>query len=46
MKEQQSAPQDSIQINLIGEQRKATGDYNEYFIPGSIKLALATKYSL
>lgn len=42
MKEQQSAPQDSIQINLIGEQRKATGDYNEYFIPGSIKLALAT----
>lgn len=42
MKEQQSAPQDSIQINLIGEQRKATGDYNEYFIPGSIKLALVT----
>jgi hypothetical protein len=42
MKEQQSAPQDSIQINLIGEQRKATGDYNEYFIPGSIKLVLAT----
>ena len=42
MKEQQSAPQDSIQINLIGEQRKATRDYNEYFIPSSIKLVLAT----
>ncbi len=36
-------PQDVInQINLALEQRNAGRDYYEFFIPGSIKLALAT----
>lgn len=42
MKEQQPDLQDNIQINLGSEQRNAARDYNEYFIPGSIKLVLAT----
>lgn len=42
MKEQQSDPQDGIQINLGSEQRNAARDYHEYSIPGSIQLALAT----
>lgn len=33
---------DSAQLNLALEQRAAGRDYHEYFIPGSIKLLLAT----
>lgn len=33
---------DISQLNLALEQRNAGRDYNEYFIPGSIKLILAT----
>lgn len=33
---------DITQLNLALEQRNAGRDYNEYFIPGSIKLILAT----
>ena len=42
MKEQQPDLQGSIQINLGSEQRNAARDFNEYVIPGSIKLVLAT----
>ena len=33
---------DSAQLNLALEQRAAGRDYHEYFVPGSIKLLLAT----
>ncbi len=35
-------PPEAVQINLGTDQRNAAGDYHEYFIPGSIKLVLAT----
>lgn len=31
-----------VQLNLATEQRNAGRDYHEYFVPGSIKLVLAT----
>ena len=40
MKEKQDAK--TIQLNLAKIQRNAAGDYHEYFIPGTIKLVLAT----
>ena len=33
----------ATQINLALEQRNAARDYHEYFVPGSIKLLLATR---
>lgn len=35
--------QDPIQVNLATHQRNAGRDYHEFFVPGSIKLLLATK---
>lgn len=43
MSEEQREDQECIQINLGMEQRNAGRDYHEYFIPGSIKLLLATR---
>lgn len=40
MEEQQDA--NTIQLNLAKFQRNAGRDYHEYFIPGTIKLVLAT----
>ncbi len=42
MKEQPSALQHSIHINLGHKQRNASRDYNEIVIPGSMKILLAT----
>ncbi|MCX7192713.1 MAG: hypothetical protein NTY60_03690 [Proteobacteria bacterium] len=35
-------PTKIVQLNLATEQRNAGRDYHEYFVPGSIKLVLAT----
>lgn len=42
MKDEQPQDLDITQLNLALEQRNAGRDYYEYFIPGSIKLVLAT----
>jgi hypothetical protein len=34
--------QETVQINLAEDQRNAARDYHEYFVPGSVRLALAT----
>lgn len=42
MKDEQARDLDITQLNQALEQRNAGRDYYEYFIPGSIKLVLAT----
>lgn len=42
MKDEQPQDLDITQLNQALEQRNAGRDYYEYFIPGSIKLVLAT----